>query len=196
METKLDEFYTVEELMAAGFQSVGSHVRVSRKTSLYGIKGSIGSHVRIDDFCTLKGEIKIGSYVHIAGYCSVSGAVAPVTFEDFSAIASRVSIYTGSDDYREGLLFGPTVPRQFVKTIAGAVTLQEASLVGAHTVVLPGVTIGRGATIGAQCLIFNNIEPGLIIVSPAAKHIRLGKRNLVEIEKACAAVRLAAQGLG
>ena len=91
---------TRDELLALGFTSIGTNVSVSRKASLYGISGSIGDHVRIDDFCTLKGRIIIGNHVHIAGYCSISGACAEVTIQDFVGIANRVSIYTGSDDYK------------------------------------------------------------------------------------------------
>lgn len=49
----LDAFYSTKELQAAGFHSVGDNVRVSRKTSFYGVRGVIGNHVRIDDFCII-----------------------------------------------------------------------------------------------------------------------------------------------
>lgn len=187
--TREKEYYSTAELLSAGFGNVGTCVCVSRKTSLYAINGSIGNHVRIDDFCTLKGRISIGSHVHIAGYCSISGATASVTIGDFVSVANRVSIYAGSDDYRAAKLNGPMVPPEFVKTISAPVILQEASLIGAHSVILPGVTVGRGASVGALCLIYRSIEPGAIIVSSCAEGVCKGERNLKEIEKAIAAVR-------
>lgn len=71
-------FYSTDELRKLGFYSVGSNVRISRKASFYGIERiSIGSNVRIDDFCVLSaglGGITIGNYIHIAVYSSLIGA--------------------------------------------------------------------------------------------------------------------------
>ena len=183
------QFFSVSDLLSAGFSGVGTNVRVSRKASLYAISGTIGSHVRIDDFCTIKGRVKIGSFVHIAGYCSVSGAAADVTIEDFVSLANRVSIYAGSDDYRASVLNGPMVPHGYVKTISAPVTVQEAVVVGAHCVILPGVTIGKGASIGAGCVIANAIETGAVVVNPAARGVVKGRRSLQEIQKAIDEVR-------
>jgi len=188
MMTSQSEFYSTEELHSAGFDQIGADVRVSRKTSFYGISGSIGSYVRVDDFCTLKGRLSIGSHVHIAGYCSISGTAASVTIEDFVSVANRVSIYGGSDDYRAPKLNGPTVPEEFLATISASVIIREASIIGAHTVILPGVTVGKGASIGSLCLIFRNIESAAIIVSSSVNVIK-GKRDLEQINRACAAVR-------
>ena len=59
-------FYTKEELLEIGFNSVGDHTRISKKSVFHGINNSsIGDYVRIDDFSTLKGSIEIQSHVHI-----------------------------------------------------------------------------------------------------------------------------------
>lgn len=34
---------------------------------------TIGSNVRIDDFCILSGRLEFGSYVHIAAYSALYG---------------------------------------------------------------------------------------------------------------------------
>ena len=63
----MDSFYSPEELKALGLKEYGEDVRISRKCSIYGAGNiSLGSHVRIDDFCLLSGKISLGSYVHIA----------------------------------------------------------------------------------------------------------------------------------
>ena len=63
-------FYSEEEIQEIGFKSVGKDVLISRHISFYSPeKISIGSHVRIDDFCILSGNITIGNYVHIAAGC-------------------------------------------------------------------------------------------------------------------------------
>lgn len=44
------------------FRSIGEDVRISDKASIYGASEiSIGSHVRMDDFCVLSGRIEVGN---------------------------------------------------------------------------------------------------------------------------------------
>lgn len=60
-------FYTEQELSELGLKSFGKNVLISRKCSIYGADNvTIGSHVRIDDFCVLSGHITIGNYIHIS----------------------------------------------------------------------------------------------------------------------------------
>ena len=62
-----------EALDNMGFAAVGDNVQISDRASLYGVgRITIGSHVRIDDFCVLAAGasgIELGSYVHIGSGC-------------------------------------------------------------------------------------------------------------------------------
>ena len=70
----ISNFYSDEELMELGFQSIGKNVSISKKCSIYNSSQmSIGSNVRIDDFCILSGNITIGNYVHISAYTALYG---------------------------------------------------------------------------------------------------------------------------
>jgi galactoside O-acetyltransferase len=174
-------YYSREELFEAGFQSLGSPLWVSRKASLYAIEGSLGDHVRIDDFCILKGRIEIGSYVHVAAFCSLSGVAGTLRLGDCASLGNRCSLYTGSDDYRADALASNLVPQELVKTLKGDVTLGTAALVGAHCVLLPGVKVGEAASVGAQCLLSGSVDPGLILVSAGARSIPVGRRDVARI---------------
>ena len=69
-----NSFYTREELLSLGIKSVGENVYISRKSSFYGCSEiSIGSNVRIDDFCILSGKIEICDFVHISAYVALYG---------------------------------------------------------------------------------------------------------------------------
>lgn len=170
-------FYDTEELRAAGFSSVGANVFVSRKASLYGISGTIGDNVRIDDFTILKGRIEIENHVHIASFCSVSGTRGQVRLKNCSTLANGVYIYTGSDDYRAVALSSSTVPEEFLTTIAGDVTLASAVLIGAHSVILPGATIGEAASVGAFCIIHEQVARGAIVVAHGSTIVVKGYRD-------------------
>lgn len=174
-------FYTREELLDLGFESVGDPVWVSRKSSLYAISGRLGRHVRVDDFCILKGSIELGSYVHIAAYCSLSGVGGAVRVGDCSSLGNRTSVYTGSDDYRADFLNSNLVPRRMVKTLTGEVRVGTGALVGAHCVLLPGSVVGDAASVGAGCILSQAVEPGIILVSTAARALPTGKRDVDKI---------------
>lgn len=162
-------FYTKEDLLAAGFHSIGENVRISRKVSLYAISGSVGNHVRIDDFCILKGRIVLGSYIHIGSFSLLTGVCGEVQLQDCSVLSSGVHIYTGSDDYRADVLSSGAVPQEFVKTIKGDVYLGKGSIVGAQSLLLPNTYIEDGASVGAHCVIYGRVSAGAVMISGAGK---------------------------
>src|SRR5690606_4622792 len=67
---------------------------------------------------------------------------------------------------------GPTVPEHFRRPIRSFVHIKKHAIVGANTVILPGVTIGEGAAIGANSLVKDDCEPWTIYVGSPAKPIR------------------------
>lgn len=182
----MSSFYSEEELKEIGFKSLGKNVLISKKASIYGASRiSIGNHVRIDDFCFLSpGEngIFLGDYIHIAPYCSLAGK-GKITMEDFSGLSARICIFSSSDDYSGGSLTNPTVPDKYKKVHHGDVLLEKHVIIGANSVILPGVTIGKGSAIGALSLVAKNIEPFKIAIGSPLKIIKDRKIDIVEIEE-------------
>jgi galactoside O-acetyltransferase len=134
-------------------------VLISRKASIYSPeKIEIGDNVRIDDFCILSGSIVLGRYVHIAAYCGLF-AGEKITLENYAGLSSRVSIYASSDDFLGNGMTNPTVPSEFRHVHNAPVLLQEHVIVGAGCVILPGVTVGTGASIGALSLVNRDCRP-------------------------------------
>lgn len=169
--------------MNAGFSDVGDNVIISKLSSLYGVKGVLKNDIRVDDFCILKGEINIGCFVHISAYCSLSGVCGQIVFGDFSGLSNRVSVYTGTDNYAGPFLSNPLVSDDLKDTITGNVSIGEGALIGAHSVILPGVNIGFGATIGALCVVSNSIGDGAICVTAGGRPRVVGQRDLAEIRR-------------
>lgn len=167
------------ELQELGLRACGNHVQISRHAILINPGNiSIGSNVRIDAFCVISaGEqgIVIGDYVHAAVGVSVFGSGGRVVLEDFVGLSGRASIYTASDDYRDGWLIGPTVPSEFRNVTIGDVILSKFAVVGCGSVLLPGVTLGEGCAIGALSVIRKSVASGKIALgNPAAI---IGERN-------------------
>ncbi len=149
---------------------------------------SLGDRVIIDDFVLLIAgkSTTIGSFVHIAPYVLISGG-GDLLIEDFVGISSGVKLYTGNDDYLGGSLTGPTVPEPYRNPIRSFVTLRKHALIGANSVILPGVEgieIGEGAAIGANSFVTQNVEPWTIYVGSPARPLRpRPKEKILELEE-------------
>jgi len=182
-------FYTREELEKIGFKSIGENVLISDKASIYNAKNiSIGSNVRIDDFCILSagdGGIEIGDYVHIACYSSLIGK-GSIILKDFSGLSIRVTILSSSDDYSGEYLTNPMIndpSGEFTYIKHSDVILEKHALVGSGAILLPGVVIGEGASVGAMSLVKNNIDPFTIVAGVPSKFIKDRSKKLLELEK-------------
>ena len=176
---EVTSFYTAEELASLGLASYGREVRISRKTSLYAPERMhLGHHVRIDDYCLLSGGIAIGNHVHIASYCALFGAEG-IVMEDYSGIASRVLIYTVTDDYVGEGLTNPTVDEAFRMLHRGPVRLRRHVIVGAGTVILPSVTLSEGSAVGAMSLVTCDCEAWTLYAGIPAKRIKARRRDVI-----------------
>jgi dTDP-4-amino-4,6-dideoxy-D-glucose acyltransferase len=172
-------------LRKLGFAAIGANVAVSERASIYGAaRIALGDHVRIDDFCVLSaGEegMRIGSYVHIACYCSLIGK-ARIELDDFSGLSARVAVYSSSDDYSGAGLTNPTVPSEYRRVTDAPVRIGRHVIVGAGAVILPGVTIGEGAAVGALALVNHSLDPFTIYSGVPARRVGSRSRALLELE--------------
>lgn len=179
-------FLTQSELENIGFKYLGENVLISDKCSIYNAKNiSIGDNTRIDDFSILSaGEdgINIGRYVHIACFSSLIGK-ARITMKDYSGISSRVAIYSSSDNYDGEWMTNPSIPTTLTNTIHKEVVVGKHVVIGANSVVLPGVTLCDGSAVGAMSLVSRSIEGPYIFAGVPAKKIKSRKSNLFELEQ-------------
>lgn len=175
-----------ESILAMGFAEVGENVCLSDRASYYNCgKIRIGSQVRIDDYCVLsagEGGIVIGDYVHIAVYSSLIGKER-IELMDFSGLSSRVSIYSSNDDYSGRFMTNPTVPSEFSGVTHAGVLLCKHVIVGAGSVVLPGVVLNEGAAIGALSLVNKDCERFSIYTGVPAVRRAKRREGLLELEK-------------
>ena len=180
----MNSFYCEEELKEIGFKSIGTNVLISKKCSIYGAQNiSIGSNVRIDDFCILSGKIQIGNYVHIAAGVMLFGGDYGIILEDFVGISSRCAVYAASDDYSGGALTNPTIPDKFRKVTGGTVWFKRHSLVGSGCTVLPNVLVGEGTSIGSMSLVNKSLDDWGICIGIPCKRIKERSKKLLELEK-------------
>ncbi len=180
----MTSFYSESELETLGLKVYGKNVHISRKASIYGSeKISLGSNVRVDDFCILSGSIRIGSYIHIAAYTALYGGSAGITIEDYSNISSRICIYSVSDDYSGESMTNPMVPDEYKKMTNLPVHIKKHCILGTACTVLPGVTIEEGGSFGCMTLVKESTQPWTIYVGIPARKLRDRKRDVLKLEK-------------
>lgn len=177
-------YYKQEQLKELGFKYIGKNVKISDKASFYNCDQiEIGDNSRIDDFCVISGKIKIGRNVHITPMCLVAGGEQGILFEDFTTIAYGVQVFTQSDDYSGKTMTNSTIPKEYKNEYKSKVILRKYSIVGAGSIIMPGVVLDEGTSVGAMSLILKSTEPWGIYVGTPAKRLKDRKNDLLKLEK-------------
>jgi len=173
-------FYSREELELLGFKKLGKNISISKKASLYHTDAmEIGDNSRIDDFCLITGKVVLGRNVHIAPYCNVDGGDKGIYFGDFSGLAYACHAITRSDDYSGDSLTNPTVPNEFKTIINKKICIGKHGILGAMSIILPGITIGEGSSVGANSLITKDTEDWTMYFGSPAKKIKKRSQKLL-----------------
>ena len=172
------------KLQRMGFISLGRNVKISDKASIYGSEGMrIGDNSRIDDFCVVSGRVEIGRNVYIGPFGLIAGGTPGVVFEDFVTLAYHTQVFTQSDDYSGATMTNPTVSSNFKSEIKLPVRLCRHSIVGAGTIVTPGVTLAEGTSVGSASLVLRSTEPWSIYIGSPARKLKDRKRDLLKLEQ-------------
>jgi acetyltransferase-like isoleucine patch superfamily enzyme len=137
------------------------NVKIFQMAKIVGMENiEFGENIIIDDFAFIyaKDKLVIGNYVHIAAFASITGGDR-VFLEDFSCLSWGARIFTATDDF-----FGPgfgnsTVPEEYRRVKRAPVRVGRFVIVGANSVILPGVTLAEGVTVGANSVVTRSLEP-------------------------------------
>jgi acetyltransferase-like isoleucine patch superfamily enzyme len=137
-------------------KGIGKNVSImSNVTFMSPQKIEIGNHVLINTGTKIGGQngIKIGDYVLI-GY--------------------NVNLVSENHAYSN-----PLQPIKNQGYYGGPIVLEDDVWIGANSVILPSVKIGRGAIIGANAVVTKNVAPFSIVGGIPAKKIkdRFGKKD-------------------
>ena len=179
------QFLDDAEVAQIPFASIGKNVLIHSRVNLINVESiHLGHNVRIDADVTITANrpVRIGSHVHVGAQCYLAGA-AGIIMEDFSGLSQGVKIYSVSDDYSGEHLTNPTVPVEYLKNNVGQVTLRRHVIVGSGSVILPGVEVAEGCSVGALSLVRSTTEPWGIYAGVPATRRRERSRNLLQAEK-------------
>jgi galactoside O-acetyltransferase len=168
------------------FKNIGQDVTIWERSKIINSEViSLGNSVIIDDFVFLMGGKKtiIGSFVHIAAFTSIAGG-GELIMDDFTTLSHGVHLFTGNDNYLGEHLPNSTIPSLFRQPERSFVRLNKHVIIGASSVILPGVDIGEGVAIGANSLVKEDCEPWTVYGGSPAKVIKTRpKEKILELEQ-------------
>lgn len=177
-------YYTIEELKEKGVTVHGANVFVSRYANIYNPRNLIlHDNIRIDDFTVIscKGTVEIFNHVHIGPQCMISSSTR-IVFGNYSGISSGVKLFGGCDDFSGDFLTNPTVPAEYTNVRCADIIFEDHSLVGASSVVLPGVVLKQGTAVGAMSLVKCDTEPWTVCAGIPAKKIKDRNRDCLRLQ--------------
>ena len=154
------------------------------KGSVIGSRVRIGTRVRID----LPWLVKIGDRVYLESdvWLKLVTNEASLDIGKFTYLGRGVEI----DIYKSVTIgnhvliaLGVFISDHFHNTKSGilidsqgcesqAVTIEDDCWLGAHSVIMPGVRIGKGAVVGAGAVVTKNVSASAIVAGVPAKFIR------------------------
>ena len=177
-------FLNEHELKEMNFKKIGRNIKISKKACFYYPESiEIGDHSRIDDFCIVSGKIKIGKNVHIGVFSNLAGGEKGIFIDDFCGLSYGTHVFSQSDDYTGETLTNPTIPDEYTRVTKRKIHIKKHSIVGASSIIMPGVVLAQGTSIGANSLVTKSTSEWSIYFGSPAKRRKSRKRNLLAWEK-------------
>ena len=154
--------------------------KISPKASVYG-NVKLGHNVRVDDFCILTGDIELKGYNHIGPFSHLSG-IYGIVYEKYSSSGAHSVVLSNSDDYSGNSMGNPMIPEEFKPgLVRGKVTIGKYALLGAHIIIMPGVTIGEGCSVGTFTFVNKDLAPWGVYAGIPARRIKERSKKMLEI---------------
>ena len=172
------------ELEKIGFERIGTNCRVDNTVLIIGAGNiQLGCNVRIDAFSLLttsQGKIQIGDDVHISNSVSIFGN-GGLEIGTGAGVSSGARIFTESDDYSGNYLSNPTIAPKYRNVHSAKIKIGDHALIGANSVVLPGVNIGEHSSVGALSLVNRSLNSFIVVSGVPAR--KIADRNKEELLK-------------
>jgi len=177
-------FYSLIELSKLGLKQYGNNVKISRFTNIYNPSNIIiGNNVRIDDFCILSAGDKpfvLEDNIHISAGVYIYGT-GGIYIKSYSNISSGSKLFSVNDDYSGEYMVGACVHIELRNVKEEAIILEKYVVIGANSVVLPGVYLEEGVAIGANSLVNKSCKEWSIYGGTPIRFIKQRAKRIIDI---------------
>ena len=136
---------------------------------------SCGKHVIVDKNIEVEGteNLMVGSYVYIGKNAVIYASRAKIHIGNYVMLGPNVSLISG--DHRidvEGNYLYEVSDNQKLSSNDQDIVIEDDVWIGANSIVLKGVTIGRGSVVAAGSVVTKNVERYTIVAGNPAKSIK------------------------
>lgn len=138
--------------------------------------GEIGEGTKVWQFVVILQNARIGKECNICAHVLIEG---DVVIGNNVTVKSGVYIWSGTR-IEDNVFIGPNatltndlMPRskEYPESFSGII-LKKGSSIGANATILPGITIGEKAMVGAGAVVTKNVPDYAVVVGNPAKIIR------------------------
>lgn len=123
------------------------------------------------------GRIVLGNRVELGWGCILHGGGAQIIIRDDAIIGAGAVLVSEMYSYAD-----PTRPPRQQPKIMGDILIEENATIGANAVVLPGVTVGRSAIVGAGAVVTTDVPPFSVAVGVPARVVKHRRESPGEAE--------------
>ncbi len=160
------------ENVRPNFKKIGVGVKLAPLTKILKPEViEIGDYSRIRDFVFIWGGlgVKIGQFTDIQPHVVIWGG-GEVEIGDYVSLACGTVVLTAVYGYQGGFRMCDGVPKDQVDTLFGKLYIKNDVYIGANCTIMPNITIGEGAILGAGSFVNKDCDPwGIYVGSPARK---------------------------
>jgi acetyltransferase-like isoleucine patch superfamily enzyme len=171
--TELDELMEAHKVVHKKLTTLGEGCVVRSGTTIYS-NVTLGDHVAFGHNAMVRENVTIGEETKVGTNSVVDGS---------TKIGSRVSIQTGVyvctySTVEDSVFLGPCcvftndryVTQKPFKLVGP--TVRKGASIGANALLFPGVTVGEGAVVGSQAMVNVDVPPRTIFAGIPAKKLR------------------------
>lgn len=139
-----------------------------------------GEGCRVDSMVKIEGGegITFGRWCHIASFAHLNIGGGRLHLGDGVAISSGARVVTGSNT-QDGLFMSAAAPREEQVITKSVVRLEIGAFIGVNATILPGVTVGEYAIVGAGAVVTKDV-PAHQIWAGVPAH-KIGERHMMMV---------------
>ena len=97
------------------------------------------------------------------GERAVAYSLGVIEIMEGATVAQEAYLCTGTHDFNDSSF----------QLITKKITIEDSAFVGVRAMIMPGITIGKNAIVGAQSVVTKNVKPDQIVAGNPAREIGL-----------------------